>query len=104
MPLGGRSSGSPLWLPWASFLSLSPLPAARAAKLGGAYFVDDSEIGKLGSCEFESWGSFAANTDRIFVFSPACVFNVGRPVELGASYIKIRSDGAWEQTLALTAN
>lgn len=79
------------------------MPQAEAAKLGGAYFVDDAEIGKVGSCEIESWGSFADNTDRIFVFSPACVFNLGRPVELGANYVKMRSDGAWDSTLALTA-
>jgi hypothetical protein len=104
---GYAPQGTRQWL--AAFAALGffsiafSVTGARAAKLGGAYFVDDSEIGKLGSCEFESWGSFATNTDRISVFSPACVFNVGRPVELGASYIKIRSNGAWEQTLALTA-
>src|SRR5215210_2525716 len=75
-----------------------PVRRADAAKLGGAYFVDDAEIGRLGSCEIESWGSFAANTDRIFVFSPACVFNLGRPVELGANFVKMRSDGAWDST------
>lgn len=80
-----------------------PCPDARAAKLGGAYFVDDAEIGRVGSCEIESWGSFADNTDRIFVFSPACVFDVGRPVELGTNFVKMRSDGAWDSTLALTA-
>ena len=83
-------------------LSFSVLQA-NAAKLGGAYFVDDAEIGKLGSCEFESWGSFADNTDRVLVFSPACVFNLGQPVELGANFIKMRSDGAWDSTLALSA-
>ena len=36
---------------------------AFAARLGGAYYVDDAEIGKVGSCETESWGSFAANAD-----------------------------------------
>jgi len=55
-----------------------PLAPAFAARLGGAYYVDDAEIGKVGSCEIESWSSFAANGDRISVFSPACVFNLGR--------------------------
>jgi hypothetical protein len=36
---------------------------------GGAYYVDDAEIGKLGSCEIETWSSFAASGDRIAVFS-----------------------------------
>jgi hypothetical protein len=87
----------------AAVLMLFSAPDAIAAKLGGAYFVDDAEIGRLGSCEIESWGSFADNTDRVLVFSPACVFNLGRPVELGANFVKMRSDGAWNSTLALTA-
>jgi hypothetical protein len=76
---------------------------ARAAQLGGAYFVDDAEIGPVGSCEVESWASFAGNSDRIFVSNPACVFNLGRPVELGATYLRTRSDGVWGTTLAATA-
>ena len=30
-----------------------PTPKAFAARLGGAYYVDDAEIGKAGSCEIE---------------------------------------------------
>ncbi|MGZ3321099.1 MAG: hypothetical protein ACXU9C_08945, partial [Xanthobacteraceae bacterium] len=41
-----------------------PASTAFAAKLGGPYYVDDAEIGKPGSCEVESWSSFAANGDR----------------------------------------
>ena len=76
---------------------------AFAARLGGAYYVDDAEIGKVGSCETESWGSFASNTDRILVFSPACVFNLGRPVELGTNLVNMRSDGDPSSTVSLTA-
>lgn len=76
---------------------------AHAAQLGGAYFVDDAEIGPSGSCEIESWASFAGNSDRILVSNPACVFNLGRPVELGATYLRTRSDGVWGTTLAATA-
>ena len=65
---------------------------AVAARLGGAYYVDDAEIGKTGSCEFESWSSFAANGDRIAVFSPACVVKLGPPVELGTNLLNVRSD------------
>jgi hypothetical protein len=72
------------------FLLSSP-PEAAAARLGGAYYVDDAEIGKLGSCEIESWSSFAANGDRIAVFSPACVLNLGVPVELGTNIVNLRS-------------
>ena len=56
-----------------------------AARLGGAYYVDDAEIGKVGSCEIESWSSFAASGDRIAVFSPACVVKLDAPVELGTN-------------------
>jgi hypothetical protein len=57
------------------------LPAlpAFAARLGGAYYVDDAEIGKVGSCEIESGSSFAASGDRKAVFSPACVVKLGHP-------------------------
>jgi hypothetical protein len=76
---------------------------AIAARLGGAYYVDDAEIGKLGSCEIESWASFAANGDRIGVFSPACVVNLGRPVELGTNIVGTRAAGDAGGTGSLTA-
>jgi hypothetical protein len=80
-----------------------PLAPAFAARLGGAYYVDDAEIGRVGSCEIESWSSFAANSDRISVFSPACVFNLGRPVELGTNLVNLRSDGQGDTLATLTA-
>lgn len=82
---------------------LLPVPKAIAAKLGGPYFVDDAEIGKVGSCEVELWASLAANKDHIFVFSPACVFNLGAPVELGTNLVNMRSDGVGDLTASLTA-
>jgi hypothetical protein len=82
---------------------LSTGPEAFAARLGGAYYVDDAEIGKLGSCEIESWSSFAANGDRIAVFSPACVLNLGAPVELGTNIVNLRSDGEGDSIVTLTA-
>lgn len=30
--------------------------------------------------------------------SPACVVNIGRPVELGANYVRRRTDGEWGNT------
>jgi hypothetical protein len=81
---------------------LSTLPAL-AARLGGAYYVDDAEIGKIGSCEIESWSSFAANGDRIAVFSPACVVKLGAPVELGTNLVNLRSDGQEDYLATLTA-
>jgi hypothetical protein len=82
---------------------LSFPPKAFAARLGGAYYVDDAEIGKVGSCEFESWSSFAANGDRIAVFSPACVVNFGAPIELGTNIVNLRSDGQGDTIATLTA-
>jgi hypothetical protein len=82
---------------------LSSAPEAAAARLGGAYYVDDAEIGKLGSCEIESWSSFAANGDRIAVFSPACVLNLGVPIELGTNIVNLRSDAQGDTIATLTA-
>lgn len=88
----------------AIFIFLFPAaPNAFAARLGGAYYVDDAEIGKPGSCEYESWSSFAANGDRIAVFSPACVVNFGAPVELGTNIVNLRSDGQGDTLATLTA-
>ena len=38
-------------------------------------------------------GAAADNRDGIFVTSPSCVFNFGRPVELGASFARFRDEG-----------
>jgi len=88
---------------FAVFILLLPVPRAGAAKLGGPYYVDDAEIGKVGSCEVESWNSSAGNGDRITVFSPACVFNFGSPVEVGTNLLNARSDGDGISTVSLTA-
>jgi hypothetical protein len=91
-------------LPFALVLMcLLPATTAFAARLGGAYYVDDAEIGKIGSCEIESWSSFAANGDRIAVFSPACVINPGRPVEVGTNLVDVRFDGREDVLATLTA-
>jgi len=89
----------------AALLILSVFSAAQApaARLGGAYYVDDAEIEKVGTCEIESWSSFAASGDRISVFSPACVFNLGRPVELGTNLVNLRSEGENDSLATLTA-
>ena len=87
----------------AVLLMLIPVPKAGAARLGGPYFVDDAEIGKVGSCEVKSWNSSAGNGDRITVFSPACVVNFGAPVELGTNLVNARSDGKGISTISLTA-
>lgn len=84
---------------------LQPFAArgAGAASLGGAYFIDDAEIPKMQACEFEQWGSFASNRDRVFISNPACTVNLGRPVEIGATFIRARQGGAWSTLQAATA-
>jgi hypothetical protein len=83
--------------------SFAPLAQAFAARLGGAYYVDDAEIGKPGSCEIESWSSFAAGGDRIAVFSPACVVNPDRPIEVGTNLVDLRFGGQEDVLATLTA-
>jgi hypothetical protein len=84
-------------------LALLPATKAGAAKLGGPYFVDDAEIGPVGSCETEQWASSARNGDHIYVFSPACVVRLGAPVEIGTNLVNFRSDGVIDATASLTA-
>src|SRR5215510_304248 len=74
----GQRAGRQICTAWAgltfTLVVLFFLPAlpAFAARLGGAYYVDDAEIGKVGSCEIESWSSFAASGDRIALQSSLC--------------------------------
>jgi hypothetical protein len=84
-------------------LFVLPGVQAFAARLGGAYYVDDAEIGKPGSCEVESWSSFARTGDRIAVLSPACVVNPGSPIELGTNLVDLRSGGQEDVLATLTA-
>ena len=87
-----------------SCMLLLPVPQGRARQGWAApTIVDDAEIGKVGSCEVESWNSSAGNGDRISVFSPACVVNFGAPVELGTNLVNARSDGEGISTISLTA-
>ena len=65
--------------------------SARAA--GGAYAVDDAAIGKVGDCQIESWVSSARNGDFIGVTQPACVVDVGLPVEITTLAQWLRVDG-----------
>jgi hypothetical protein len=80
-------------------LAALALSTDRAHAAGGAFQVDDVEIGAVGSCKVESWASFAGNTDFIGVVSPACVADLGRPVELNAAFARFRSGGDWGSAL-----
>jgi hypothetical protein len=84
----------------AAAASLILLPNAdRALAAGGAFQVDDAEVGAVGACKVESWASFAGNSDFIGVVSPACVADLGRPVELNAAFARFRSNGDWGSVL-----
>jgi hypothetical protein len=75
-------------------LPLLLLPASANAA-GGAFVVDDAEIGNPGDCQVQSWTSFASNHDFAAVTNPACVVKLGIPVELDGQFQRTRSDGAW---------
>jgi hypothetical protein len=74
------------------------MPAHAA---GGAFAVDDSEISDVGACKVESWTSFASNRDFVGVTSPACVVDLGRPVEVGAAFSAFNAGNVWDQSLTL---
>jgi len=78
------------------------LPATAYAA-GGAFAVDDVEVGKPGECKVESWASAATNHDFTAVTSPACVVKLGIPVELGAQLQRSRGDGVWGTSGTLKA-
>jgi hypothetical protein len=89
-------------LAWVMFAGALFPTQTLAAKLGGAYYVDDAEIGKPGSCEIESWNSQASNRDAIRVFSPACVVGKERPVEVGINLVHNPTTEETNSTLSLT--
>lgn len=72
---------------------LAALAAGHAHAAGGAYVVDDVEIGNPGECKVESFGQGADNRDSIFATVPACVFNLVRPVEVSSTIFRFRQDG-----------
>jgi hypothetical protein len=83
-----------VWLGGAA-LALVMTVSDRALAAGGAYAVEDAEVEAPGSCKVEAWGSFADNTDRIAVVSPACVVNLVKPIEIGVEIARARADRTW---------
>lgn len=71
------------------------LNSGHALAAGGAFAVDDSEIGKPGECKVESWVSLASNRDVSAATSPACAVKLGIPFEIGGQLQRSRSDSAW---------
>jgi hypothetical protein len=68
---------------------------ATAFAAGGAFVVDDYEIGDVGTCNVESWASLAKNNDFAAVVSPACVVRLGVPIELGGELQRTRTNSEW---------
>lgn len=64
---------------------------------GGGFIVDDAGVDTPGSCKVEAWGAFmTSDPDDFFgVASPACVVDLGRPVEISGAIIRERSEDVW---------
>ena len=71
----------------------------RVEAAGGAYIVDDADIGKSGSCQNEAWISTATGHDFAGIESPACVVTIGLPIEFTAFYQRARTASVWATTL-----
>lgn len=71
-------------------LVLVPAPPVYAG-----FNVDDFEIDAVGTCNVESWISFASNKDFMAVTSPACVVRLGVPIEIGSIIQRTRAGGEW---------
>lgn len=71
------------------------LVPAQAHAAGGAFAVDDAEVGSPGECNVDVWTSFGSNNDVVASIAPACVVKLGIPVELGAQLQRSRADGVW---------
>jgi hypothetical protein len=67
----------------------------QAWAAGAAYQVDTSEVSDAGNCKVESWASWASNRDFIGAVSPACAFNIGRPLEVSTQFTRTRGDEEW---------
>ncbi|MFL4981102.1 MAG: hypothetical protein ACJ8FV_21740 [Xanthobacteraceae bacterium] len=72
----------------------------QAHAAGAAYQVDTAEVSEAGACKVESWLSLASNRDVIGAVSPACAFDIGRPLELSSQFTRSRDDGEWTTNAA----
>ena len=79
------------------------LSSLRAVHADGAFAVEDAEVDEPGRCKVESWTAFANTRDFIGVVAPACVFNLGRPVEIAVPIARVRSEREWSTDLVLEA-
>lgn len=71
---------------------LLPATAAHAG-----FYVDDFEVDDVGTCNVESWISYASNKDFMAATSPSCVVQIGKsPVDIGTEYQRSRENGEWK--------
>jgi hypothetical protein len=90
------------WTPLVLLLPIMLLPA-KANAAGGAFAVDDSEIGNPGSCEVDSWVSAAGNHNFAAVTNPFCVVKLGIPVEFDGQIQRTRNEGVWSTSVTPNA-
>ncbi len=76
---------------------------AQVQAAGGAFAVDDAEIDAPGSCKIDSWVAFASNKEFGAIVAPACVVNLGIPIELGGELGRSRADDIWGTGGAVSA-
>jgi hypothetical protein len=84
----------------AAMAIVSWFAAGEARAANGAYAVEAADISEAGSCKFESWMSFATNTDFSMVANPSCVVDPFKPVELSLMTNRAKSDGEWSTSIA----
>lgn len=75
---------------------LAGIALVLASPAQGGFYVDDYEVDEVGTCNVESWISFASNKDFMAVTSPSCVVKLGVPVELGVEYQRSRESNEWK--------
>jgi hypothetical protein len=86
------------WWVASILLAATGLVPDEAVAAGGAFVVDDAEIGNIGECKVESWAGAAANHDFTSVVSPSCVVKLGLPVEFTGMYQRSRTESVWSTT------
>jgi hypothetical protein len=83
-------------------LLLAGLALLPATTMYGGFYVDDYEIGDVGSCNLDNWVSFASNHDFMAGTSPSCVVRLGVPVEIGTEVQRSRENGEWKSSGAVS--
>lgn len=84
-------------------MTVALLWTGSAYAAGGAFAVDDSDIGKPGDCKVESFFVTGPGGDFIASAAPACVANVIVPAELGLQFSRSRFDHEYGTSLTAKA-